>query len=112
MSSTVIAWLLLAASIVSEVIGTIALKHSHGFAKLLPTLGAGSCFLLAIWLMSLSLKHIEMSITYAVWAGSATAILALVGIALYGESINMFKLVGMLMVVGGVIVLNLDSYVN
>ena len=109
MSNTVIAWLLLAASIVSEVIGTIALKHSHGFAKLLPTLGAASCFLLAIWLMSLSLKHIEMGITYAVWAGSATAILALVGIALYGESISMFKLIGMVMLIGGVIVLNLDS---
>jgi len=110
MSNIVIAWLLLAASIVSEVIGTIALKHSHGFAKLLPTLGAASCFLMAIWLMSLSLKYIEMGITYAVWAGSATAILALVGIAFYSESLSVIKLVGMVMVVGGVIVLNLDTH--
>ncbi|MGZ8252931.1 MAG: DMT family transporter [Methylophilaceae bacterium] len=110
MSNIVIAWLLLTASIVSEVIGTIALKHSHGFAKLLPTLGAASCFLMAIWLMSLSLKHIEMGITYAVWAGSATAMLALVGIAFYGESLSMFKMVGMVMVVGGVIVLSLDTH--
>ncbi|MFA6180148.1 MAG: multidrug efflux SMR transporter [Candidatus Methylopumilus sp.] len=110
MSPILVAWLLLAASILSEVVGTVALKHSNGFANLLPTTCAAASFLIAIWLMSLSLKHIEMGITYAVWAGSATAILAMVGIALYGESLSVFKMVGMVMVVGGVIVLNLDTH--
>jgi len=110
MSPILVAWLLLAASILSEVVGTVALKHSNGFANILPTTCAAASFLLAIWLMSLSLKHIEMGITYAVWAGSATAILAMVGIALYGESLSVFKMVGMVMVVGGVIVLNLDTH--
>lgn len=110
MSPILVAWLLLAASILSEVVGTVALKHSNGFANLFPTTCAAASFLIAIWLMSLSLKHIEMGITYAVWAGSATAILAMVGIVLYGESLSVFKLVGMVMVVGGVIVLNLDTH--
>lgn len=110
MSPILVAWLLLAASILSEVVGTVALKHSNGFANLLPTTCAAASFLIAIWLMSLSLKHIEMGITYAVWAGSATAILAMVGIALYGESLSVFKMVGMVMVVSGVIVLNLDTH--
>lgn len=109
MNQITIAWLILAASVVSEVIGTVALKHSNGFTNLIATLGAALSFLLAIWLMSLSLKHIEMGVTYAVWAGSATAALAMIGIAFYGESFAIIKLIGLCMVVLGVVALNLNT---
>lgn len=109
MNQNSIAWLILAASVVSEVIGTIALKHSNGFTNWTATLGAALSFLLAIWLMSLSLKHIEMGITYSVWAGSASAAVAVIGIALYGESFAAIKLIGLVMVVLGVIALNLNT---
>ncbi len=109
MSSILMAWLLLATSVLAEVIGTIALKFSNGFTHLPATISAACCFLIAIWLMSITLKHIEMGITYAVWAGSATGLLAVLGIVMYGESISLSKLIGMLLVIVGVIVLNLGS---
>jgi small multidrug resistance pump len=109
MNQKSIAWLILAASVVSEVVGTIALKHSNGFTNWAATLGAALSFLLAIWLMSLSLKHIEMGITYSVWAGSASAAIAVIGIVLYGESFAAIKLIGLVMVVLGVVALNLNT---
>jgi small multidrug resistance pump len=111
MNSVLTAWLLLIASILAEIVGMLALKYANGFSNIIPTGTSITCFLTSIWLMSLSLKlkHIEMGITYAVWAGSATGLLALVGIIIYGESASSVKLSGMLLVIIGVIVLNLGD---
>ena len=51
MSQSVFAWLLVSASVVSEVMGTVALKHSVGFTKPVPSALSGLCYLVAIWLM-------------------------------------------------------------
>jgi len=104
-----VAWLFLIASILFEVFGMLSLKHSNGFNNLLPTAGAISCFILSIWLMSISLKKIEMGITYAVWAAASTAIVALLGIIFYAESMSQLKIIGIALIVIGVMLLNLSS---
>lgn len=101
-----LSWLVLAASVVSEVLGTIALKHSGGFTRILPATAAASCYLLAVWLMAVAMEHLEMGVTYAVWAASGTAITAVVGILLYGEGVSAPKLAGLALVVGGVVLLS------
>ena len=103
------AWLFLIASILFEVFGMLSLRYSNGFGNLMPTAGAISCFIASIWLMSFSLKQIEMGITYAIWAAASTAIVALLGIAFYQESISQFKIAGITLIVVGVILLNLSS---
>ena len=105
-----IAWLILIASILFEVFGMLSLKHSNGFTNLLPTAGAVSCFLMSIWLMSISLKQIEMGITYAVWAAVSTALIAALGIVFYAESISYFKITGIMLIVIGVVLLNLTTH--
>ncbi len=109
MASPLTAWLFLIVSILFEVFGMLSLRYSNGFSNFLPTAGAISCFLASIWLMSFSLKQIEMGITYAVWAAASTAIVALLGIAFYGESISSFKLTGITLVVIGVVLLNITN---
>ena len=107
MKSEPVAWLVLAASVVSEVAGTVALKHSSGFTKPFPAAAACGFYLVAVWLMSVSMRQLEMGVTYAVWAASGTAVIALVGVAFYGEQLVAPKLVGLLLVGLGVVLLNL-----
>ena len=109
MGSNLVSWLLIGVSVVSEVAGTIALKHSEGFSRLLPAALAGSCYVFAVWLMSIAMKQLEMGLTYAVWAASGTAVTAVVGMAIYGEPATVFRLLGLGLVVGGVVVLNLGT---
>ena len=109
MAFPITAWLFLIASILFEVFGMLSLRYSNGFSNILPTAGAISCFIASIWMMSFSLKLIEMGITYAVWAATSTAIVALLGIAFYGESISPFKLTGITLVVIGVVLLNFTN---
>ncbi len=109
MSPLLIAWLILVASILFEVAGMLFLRYSNGFTNLLPSAAGVSCFISSIWLMAISLKHIEMGIAYAVWAAVSTAIVAILGIAFYQESISSFKLTGLTLIVIGVVLLNLTT---
>lgn len=103
------AWLLIAASVVAEVVGTVALKYSDGFSKLIPSGTAACCYGLAIWLMAVAMRQLEMGITYAVWAASGTAVTALVGAVLFGEHMGALKVAGLVCVVGGIVMINLSG---
>ncbi len=70
MNPQTFAWLVLAASVVAEVLGTLALRYADGFTKPLPSAAVVVCYACAIWLMSLAVRHLEMGLTYAVWAGA------------------------------------------
>ncbi len=105
MDKTLPAWLLLAASIAAEVIGNLALRRADGFSRLLPGAAALGCFALAVWLMSLVLRRLEMGLTYAVWAGCGIAGTALLGILLHGEAASVARMAGLTLIVAGVVVL-------
>lgn len=62
-------WVLLGLAIVAEVIGTMALKMSDGFTKLWPSFLVVVGYVLAFYLLSLTLKHIPVGVAYAIWSG-------------------------------------------
>ena len=109
MNSSLSAWLLIAISVIAEVVGTVALKHSDGFSRLFPSGAAAACYALAIWLMAVAMRQLDMGITYAVWAASGTAATALVGVMFYGEQMDGIKTLGLACVIGGVVMLNLGA---
>ncbi len=59
--------------------------------------------------MSFSLKTLEVGIVYAIWAGVGTALIAVVGILAFGESVTALKLLGLLMIIGGTFLLRMAS---
>jgi small multidrug resistance pump len=42
-----------------------------------------------------------------VWAGAGTAVIAAIGVLFLGETINLAKVAGIALIIGGVVVLNL-----
>lgn len=99
-------YLTLAGAIVMEVLGTTAMKYSHGFSKLWPSLATAVCYLLAFTLLAQTLKAMEIGVAYAVWAGAGTALVAAIGIVFLSEAVSPAKLLGLGLVVAGVAVLN------
>jgi small multidrug resistance pump len=59
--------------------------------------------------MSFSLKTLEVGIVYAIWAGVGTALIAVVGILAFGESVTALKVLGLLMIIGGTFLLRMAS---
>ena len=101
--------LLLSLAIVTEVVGTVALRYSDGFTKLAPgvvvVLGYGASF----WLLALVLKQLSIGTTYAVWSAAGTALIAAFGIFALGEPATALKLASLALIVVGVIGLNLGG---
>lgn len=102
-------WLLLTISIAAEVTGTIALRYSEGFTRVLPSLVTAISYALAIWLMSLAVKYLEVGLAYAVWAGVGSALIALVGIFWLGESSSPTRIMGISSIVIGVCLLKFGA---
>ena len=94
--------LLLAAAIVSEVAATLALRASEGFSKPLPVAVVVVGYGLSFWLLALALKHIPVSLTYAIWSGVGTALIAIGGVVAFGETMNAMKLASLGVIVLGV----------
>jgi len=99
-------WLLLAFAIAGEVIATTSLRFSQGFTRPVPVVFVVFGYGFAIWLQSLVLKQLPLGTVYAVWSGVGTAITALLGVWLFREALTPAVAIGILLIIGGVIVLN------
>jgi small multidrug resistance pump len=103
------AWLLLMAAIAIEVASTAALPRTQSFRDPLWTALVLAGYAASVWLLASVIRHIPVSVTYAVWAGLGTAGIALVGVLFLGEAWNLVKAVALLMIIGGVVILNLHG---
>ena len=102
-------WFILFGSIMAEVAGTTSMKLSEGFTKPGYAVLIVVCYLISFALLTVALKHIELSLAYAVWAGVGTATVALIGIAVFNETMTAMKLVSLALIVAGVAGLNLSG---
>jgi len=100
-------WLLLALAIALEVAGTTAMKYSNGLSNLIPSLLMSLFYVLSIVALAFALKKIELSIAYAIWAGMGTALIAMLGIFYFQESVSAMKVISILLIFAGVVGLNL-----
>jgi small multidrug resistance pump len=96
------AFALLGIAILSEVAATLALRASDGFSRPLPVAVVIAGYGLSFWLMALALRHIPVSLTYAIWSGTGTALVAVAGVLVFGESMNLMKLASLAIIVLGV----------
>jgi len=102
-------WIYLSFAILFEVAGTTAMKLSEGFSRLLPSGLMVILYIISFALMALALKRLEVGMTYAIWAGVGTALIATVGVIYFKEPVNLIKVVSILLIITGVVGLNLSG---
>jgi small multidrug resistance pump len=101
-------WIWLTIAIFFEIAGTVALKLSSGFSRLFPSILTLLFYAICFVALAISLKSIELSIAYAIWAALGTALIALIGIFYFGDSISTMKVISLILVIAGVVGLNLS----
>ena len=102
-------WILLSFAIVIEVIGSNCIKASNGFTKPLPTVIAIGAFVVALYLLSIITKTLPLGIVYAVWSGVGIVLTTLVAMFVFGQKPDLPSIIGMALIIGGVLVINLFS---
>jgi len=102
-------WIFLGIAIVSEVVATSALKATHGFTRLWPSLAVVLGYASAFYFLSLTLRSIPVGVAYAVWSGVGIVLVAVIAWLLYGQKLDTAAIVGMALIIAGIVVLNLFS---
>ncbi len=102
-------WLLLSIAILAEVFGTSFLKASEGFTRFWPSVAVIVGYIVAFYFLALSLKVIPVGIAYAIWAGFGVVLIALIGWIVFSQKLDTPAIIGISMILGGVVVLNVFS---
>ncbi|MCX4833292.1 MULTISPECIES: DMT family transporter [unclassified Streptomyces] len=102
-------YVLLAGAIAAEVGATTAMKYSEGFSRLWPSLVTVAGYIVAFALLAQTLKTVQIGTAYAIWAGAGTAVIAAIGMLFLGEGLTLAKVGGIVLVIGGVVLLNLGG---
>ena len=102
-------FLYLALAIASEVAATTVLKSTEGFTRLLPSAVVVVGYCSAFYFLSLCLERLAVGIAYAIWAGVGIVLIALLGLVVHGQRLDLPAVVGMGLIIAGVAVINLWS---
>eukprot|EP00980_Cylindrotheca_fusiformis_P016711 scaffold5024_cov136-Cylindrotheca_fusiformis.AAC.40 len=102
-------WAVLMLSILTDTISTTVMKMGRDEGSVVKLLSAYFGFFLSLSGLALAMGSIDVSIVYAVWAALGTAIVSIVGIARFGESYDVPKLVGLAMIIAGVVLVEAHS---
>ena len=100
-------WLYLVLAGLFEVGFTTSLKYCEGFTKLIPSITFLICSALSFWLLTRSLRTIPLGTAYAVWTGIGAFGTAMIGIALFKESADLWRVVFLFALIGSIVGLKL-----
>jgi small multidrug resistance pump len=96
-------WLCLAGAILLEIAGTTSMKLSHGFTRTLPSILLFVFYGLSFALMTVAVKRIDMSVSYAIWSGVGTALITLIGVMWFRESLTPVQIGSIVLIIAGVV---------
>jgi quaternary ammonium compound-resistance protein SugE len=102
-------WLYLAIAVIFEVAVAFAASKAKGFTDLrwtVATLVSGG---IATFFLSLALLTFDVGVGYALWTSVAGVGIVIVGALLLGQRLHWRKFLGILIVIGGVVGLQLSG---
>jgi len=105
--SNIIAYVILA---ISVVLGTAAngfAKSANGFTLLIPSLLTAMTIVGCMFTLSIVMKTIPVGITYASFAGLCIIATTVVGIYKFNQMPDLYTIVGLTLIISGVIIVNL-----
>ncbi len=78
-------WVFLVIAGIFEVVWATAMKYSHGFTNLMPSIVTIAGMLISFFLLAHATKTLPLSIAYPVWTGIGAVGTVIAGIVLFGD---------------------------
>jgi quaternary ammonium compound-resistance protein SugE len=104
--SAALAWGLLLAAGVCEVVWAVGLKYAEGFTRLVPSVVCALFMVASVVLLAQAVKVLPLGTAYAVWTGIGAIGTALCGMWLFGEPREVLRLMSIGLIVAGIVGLN------
>ena len=103
------AWTYLLIAGLLEIVWAIAMKSSHGFTRLWPSVLTIGTAYLSFYFLSRAVATLPIGTAYAVWTGIGAAGTAILGIMLFSESAALPRIACIGLILAGIVGLKLTS---
>lgn len=103
------AWIYLLVASVFEVVFALGTNATNGFTELVPSIVTIVAAAGGIFFLSLALKTLDVGVGYTVWTGIGATGTVVLGTLIFGESMNVWKAVAFVLIIGGVLGLKLSD---
>jgi quaternary ammonium compound-resistance protein SugE len=97
------AWTYLLVAALFEICWAIGLKYAQGFTKLWPSVLTIAAMVVSLFFLALAVQTIPVGTGYAIWTGIGAVGTATLGIILFAEPVTTWRIVCLLLIVGGVV---------
>lgn len=102
-------WLYLVVAGFFEIIWAVAMKQSHGFTRLVPSLITISAMLVSFWLLAVAMRNIPLGTAYTIWTGIGAVGAFLVGMVFLEEPVSAVRMLAATLIVIGLVLMKLAS---
>ncbi|AMS18481.1 MULTISPECIES: quaternary ammonium compound efflux SMR transporter SugE [Pseudomonas] len=102
-------WIILFFAGLFEVGWAVGLKYTDGFSRPLPTALTIAAMAVSLGLLGLAMKELPLGTAYAIWTGVGAVGTVIAGIILFGESMALFRLASVALIITGLIGLKVSA---
>ncbi len=103
------AWILLILAGCFEIVWATAMKQSHGFSRLWPSVVTICGMIVSFALLSWSMRSLPLGTAYTIWTGIGAVGAFVIGIVVFGEAATPLRIMAALLIVGGLVLMKLSS---
>lgn len=103
------AWIVLFAAGLLEIVWASAMKLSDGFTRPLPAAVTIVAMIASFGLLATAMRQLPLGTAYTVWTGIGAVGAFVVGIAFLGEAITPTRLLAAALIVGGIVLMKLTA---
>lgn len=103
------AWIILVAAGVLEVVWAYFMKQSAGFTRVVPTAITAVAMGASILLLSFSMRTLPLGTAYTIWTGIGAVGAFLVGIIVLGEQASAMRILAAVLIVAGLVLMKVST---
>lgn len=103
------AWVSLFFAGILEVVWASAMKQSHGFTRLVPSVVTIVTMIASFALLAYSMRVLPLGTAYTIWTGIGAVGAFLVGIAFLGEAVTPMRILAAVLIVSGLVLMKMAS---
>lgn len=103
------AWIALIIAGLFEILWAAAMKQSHGFTRLMPSVVTLAGMLASFALLSYAMRSLPLGTAYMIWTGIGALGAFAVGVAFLGEAAGAARLLAAALILSGLILMKLSS---
>lgn len=103
------AWTLLIAAGLLEIVWAVAMKSSNGLTRLVPSAITLAAMLVSFALLAIAMRTLPLGTAYTVWTGIGAVGAFIIGVLVLGETPSLARIAAATLIVAGLVLMKVTS---